>query len=169
MFPLPVNDLIQLFLCEIHLCLLVKYDDIDLHDVTVEDVPAGLLLGVIIASLLHAYASLDREDQCVALERVHLFDRLRHEHVQVYVVQHLQSDRLLLVVGLKLHAEAHETRRAHLCHRFVFVLLKQFVCVVDDCYRNSLNKIEDRGNDFDGERLSPIFTISFVEFIEARL
>jgi hypothetical protein len=128
LFPLPVNDLIELLLSEIDLRLLVEYNDIDLHDIAIEYVPAGLLLvAVVVAAvirLLHTYESLAREDERVALERVHLLDRLRHEHVQVYVVEYLQSDRLLLVVGLQLHAETHETRGTHLCHRLVLVLLK---------------------------------------------
>jgi hypothetical protein len=127
-FPLPVNDLIELLLSEIDLRLLVEYNDIDLHDVAIEYVPAGLLLiAVVVAAvirLLHAYESLAREDERVALECVHLLDRLRNEHVQVYVVEYLQSDRLLLVVGLQLHAETHETRGTHFCHRLVLVLLK---------------------------------------------
>jgi hypothetical protein len=124
LFPLPVNDLIELLLSEIDLRLLVEYNDIDLHDIAIEYVPAGLLLVAVAVRLLHAYESLAREDERVALECVHLLDRLRHEHVQVYVVQHLQSYRLLLVVGLQLHAEAHETRWTHLCHRLVLVLLE---------------------------------------------
>jgi hypothetical protein len=103
LFPLPVNDLIELLLSEINLSLLVEYNDIDLHDIAIEDVPAGLLLVAVVVvavRLLHAYESLAREDERVALECVHLLDRLRHEHVQVYVVEYLQSDRLLLVVGL---------------------------------------------------------------------
>jgi hypothetical protein len=123
-FPLPVNDLIELLLSEIDLRLLVEYNDIDLHDIAIEYIPAGLFLVAVVVRLLHTYESLAREDERVALERVHLLDRLRNEHVQVYVVQHLQSDRLLLVVGLQLHAEAHETRGTHLCHRLVLVLLE---------------------------------------------
>lgn len=169
LFPAPVNDLIELLLREIDLSLLVEYNDIDLHDIAIEDVPACLLLGIVIARLLHAYESLAREDQRVALECVHLLDRLCHEHVQVYVVQHLQSDRFLLVVGLKLHAEAYESRGTYLCHRFVVVLLEKFICIVDNGNWNSFNKLENRGSDFDRERLSPVFTISFVELIETRL
>jgi hypothetical protein len=81
----------------------------------------------------------------------------------------LQSDRFLLVVGLKLHAEAYESRGTHLCHRFVVVLLEKFICIVDNGNWNSFNKLENRGSDFDRERLSPVFTISFVELIETRL
>lgn len=66
LFPLPVNDLIELLLSEIDVRLLVEYNDINLHDIAIEDVPAGLLLGVVVAvvvRLLHTYESLAREDE----------------------------------------------------------------------------------------------------------
>ena len=126
-----VDDIIKLFLRQVYLRLFVENNDIDLHDITIKDVPAGLLLAIVVC-LLHAYKSLARQDEGVALKCVDFLDSLRHEHVQVNVVEYLECDCLLLVVRLKLHSEAYEAGWSHLSHRFVLVLLEKFVSVVDN-------------------------------------
>jgi len=61
-----------------------------------------------------AFAS---DDDDVRIHRVEFVDRLRLENMHVDVVKDFKSKRLFLRVGLQLHREGHETRRANLFSR----------------------------------------------------